>query len=191
MNPTLSTPPAPRTDLGRVQRFTLAAQAVAATVECVAPSPEAIAAAVSRIAARANATRIAIAEPRDIPDALFAACRNLPGVVTGRTRRDLATCDIGVTDTFAAVATTGTVCVRVNPGFSGYLSLLVRTHIAVVSPARIVERPGDLFREDCLNGEGLREDFVYITGPSATADMGPLVRGVHGPHFLHILVLSD
>jgi len=30
---------------------------------------------------------------------------------------------------------------------------------------------------------------VFVTGPSATADMGPLVRGVHGPHKLHILVL--
>ena len=191
MNPTLSTPPAPRTDAGRVQRFTAAAQAVAATVECVASSSEELARAVARIAARVNAGRIAIAEPRDLPDAMFAACSTLPGVVTGRSRSDLAACDIGVTDTFAAVATTGTICVRVNPGYSGYVSLLARTHIAVVSPTRIVERPGDLFREDCLNGEGLREDFVYITGPSATADMGPLVRGVHGPHFLHILVLPD
>ena len=30
---------------------------------------------------------------------------------------------------------------------------------------------------------------VFVTGPSATADMGPLVRGVHGPHKLHIIVL--
>jgi len=30
---------------------------------------------------------------------------------------------------------------------------------------------------------------VFVTGPSATADMGPLVRGVHGPHQLHVIVL--
>ena len=191
MNPTLSIPPAPRTDVDRVRRFTTAAQAVAATVECVASSPGALAAAVARLARKTNAARIAIAEPRDVPDALFAACRNLPEFIAARSRQDLATADIGVTDTFAAVASTGTVCVRVDSGSAGYVSLLARTHIAVVSPARLVDRPGDLFREDCLNGEGLREDFVYITGPSATADMGPLVRGVHGPHFLHILVLSD
>ena len=34
-------------------------------------------------------------------------------------------------------------------------------------------------------------DLVFITGPSATADMGPLVRGVHGPHRLHILLLEQ
>jgi L-lactate dehydrogenase complex protein LldG len=47
----------------------------------------------------------------------------------------------------------------------------------------------DLFRRDVLNGEGLTRDFVFITGPSATADMGPLVRGVHGPHRLHVIVV--
>ena len=47
----------------------------------------------------------------------------------------------------------------------------------------------DLFREDVLDGKGLSRSFVFITGPSATADMGPLVRGVHGPHRLHIIVL--
>ena len=175
----------------RVQRFIAAAQAVAATVECIPRSPDSIAAAIARIAATSNADRIAIAEARDVPEQLFERCRQLPGVVSGRSREDLTTADIGVTDTFAAVATTGTICVRVDAAFSGYISLLARIHVAVVAPERIIERPGDLFRADCLGGEGLRENFVYITGPSATADMGPLVRGVHGPHFLHILVLSD
>ena len=101
----------------------------------------------------------------------------------------MAAADVGITDAFAAVATTGTICVRVDSGLTGYASLLARTHVAVIDSERIVERPGDLFRPDCLNGEGLRTDFVFVTGPSATADMGPLVRGVHGPHYLHILVL--
>lgn len=191
MNPTLSTPPAPRTESDRVQRFIAAAQEVAATVEFIPSSAEAVAAALSRLVANSNASRIAVAEPRDVAGHLFERSLQLPGVVNGRSREELATVDIGVTDTFAAVASTGTICVRVDDGYSGYISLLARTHVAVVSPSRIVERPSDLFRADYLNGEGLRENFVYITGPSATADMGPLVRGVHGPHFLHILVLSD
>jgi L-lactate utilization protein LutC len=190
MNPMLSTPPAQRTDTAdRVQRFAAAAQSAAATVECVPCSG--VAAAVARVAARMNATRIAVGDARDIPAQVFDSCCLLPNVIQGRSRHDLATADIGVTGTFAAVASTGTICVRVDGGFSGYVSLLARTHIAVVSANRIVERPGDLFRADCLDGEGLVEDFVYITGPSATADMGPLVRGVHGPHFLHILVFTD
>jgi L-lactate dehydrogenase complex protein LldG len=191
MNPTLSTPPAGLSDVDCLQRFCAAARAVAANVEQVPRSAEALASAVSRIVAQYDSARIVIAETRDLPKSLLDACRKLPGVVAGRSRHEMATADIGVTDTFAAVASTGTVCVRIDSGDAGYASLLARTHIAVVAPERIVERPGDLFREDCLSGEGLREDFVYITGPSATADMGPLVRGVHGPHFLHILVLTD
>ena len=188
MNPSAT---APRIDAQREQlleRFVQEAQAVAATVECVERSASAIAAAVAKVSA--GASRIVVAEPQDIPKELFELCRALPGVVTGQSRHDLSTADVGVTDAFAAVATTGTVCVRNDCGLIGYASLLARTHIAVVDAGRIVERPGDLFRNDCLNGDGLRANFVYITGPSATADMGPLVRGVHGPHFLHILVVA-
>ena len=51
-------------------------------------------------------------------------------------------------------------------------------------------RPRDLFDPDCLKGEGLKRNLVFITGPSATADMGPLVHGVHGPHRLLVLLLE-
>jgi L-lactate dehydrogenase complex protein LldG len=172
----------------RITRFVAAARAVAATVECVERSAQAIGDAVAKAAP--GAKRIVVAEACDIPDSLFDLCRKLPGVFSERTRRDLASADVGVTDAFAAIATTGTLCVRIDEGMIGYASLLARTHIVVVDADRIVERPSDLFRHDCLNGEGLRVNFVYITGPSATADMGPLVRGVHGPHHLHVVVLS-
>lgn len=180
----------PARDLARVQlieRFVAEARAVAATVECVPRSAAAITTAVSKAAP--DAKRIMVADPQDIPEDLFSDCRRLPGVFAERTRAALATADVGITDAFAAIATTGTVCIRVGAGFAPYASLLARTHVAVVDGDRIVERPSDLFRADCLDGEGLRANFVYVTGPSATADMGPLVRGVHGPHFLHIVVL--
>ena len=55
----------------------------------------------------------------------------------------------------------------------------------------IVPRVRDLFSREVLEGKGLARSFTFITGPSATADMGPLVRGVHGPGKLHIIVLED
>jgi len=73
---------------------------------------------------------------------------------------------------------------------TGMASLLAPLHIAVVAAETIVPQPRDLFREDVLGGKGLIRNFVFITGPSATADMGPLVRGVHGPHRLRIIVLK-
>lgn len=114
----------------------------------------------------------------------------MPGVLLGRSKADLASCNVGVTDAFAGVARTGSVCVTVDHDYAGPISLLTRVHIALVAAETIVERPGDLFQNGCLEGKALHRNFVFITGPSATADMGPLVRGVHGPHQLHILILE-
>ena len=77
-----------------------------------------------------------------------------------------------------------------GPPLAAAASLLMPLHIVLLGADRIVERPRDLFDPACLGGEALRRNLVLITGPSATADMGPLVRGVHGPHRLHIFLLE-
>jgi L-lactate dehydrogenase complex protein LldG len=173
--------------LDLVAQFTQAAKAVAATVESVPADAQTIADAVSRAAPKA--ARIAVAEPRDLDPALFAACRRLPGIFSERTRESLAIADVGVTEAFACVATTGSVCVA-SDGDTSYVSLLPRMHIAIARKSDIVARPGDLLLPEHLDGKGLTRNFVYVTGPSATADMGPLVRGVHGPHYLHVILLD-
>ena len=173
--------------LDLVAQFTQAARAVAATVESVPADAQAIAEAVRRVAPKA--ARIAIAEPSDLDPALFSACRQLPGVFSERTKESLAVADVGVTEAFACVASTGTVCVA-SDGDTSYVSLLPRMHVAIARTSNIVARPGDLLRPECLDGKGLTRSFVYVTGPSATADMGPLVRGVHGPHFLHVILVD-
>ncbi len=171
-----------------VDQFERAAVAAAATVERLPRAPQEIARAVLR--ASQGARRIAVAEPQDLPAELFEACRRLPGVFTGRTKSELSSADVGITEAFAGVARTGSVCVTVDHDTAGLVSLLSRMHIAVVAAEDIVERPADLFRPDCLGGKGLKRNFVFVTGPSATADMGPLVLGVHGPHRLHVLILE-
>ena len=168
-----------------IAQFEREARAAAATVERVRSSAD-IAAAVRRF----SAGKIAIAEPLDLPAELFADARRLPDVSLGRSKDELATCAVGVTDAFAAVARTGSICLTVDHDYAGPISLLTRGHVAVVAADSIVERPADLFQKSCLGGKGLSRNFVFITGPSATADMGPLVRGVHGPHQLHILILE-
>ena len=121
---------------------------------------------------------------------LFEECRRAANVVTARSRIELSSLDAGITEAFAGIARTGSVCVSVDHGEAGTISLLARMHIAVLASETIIERPADLFRPDCLGAKGLHRNFVFITGPSATADMGPLVRGVHGPHRLHLIVLA-
>jgi L-lactate dehydrogenase complex protein LldG len=168
-----------------LDEFERAARDAAATVERLPRSAEQIAAAVQRFAPEAQ--RIAVAQPRDLPPALFDTCLQLPGAFTGRAKSDLAASDVGITEAFAGVARTGSICLAVDHEYSGYVSLLARLHVAVLAVENIIERPADLF---WLGAAGLHRNFVFITGPSATADMGPLVRGVHGPHKLHILLLE-
>jgi L-lactate dehydrogenase complex protein LldG len=175
-----------RTQHDLVTQFEAAGRSAAATVERVSSNPAALATAVSRVLTG----KIAIAEPLDLPAELFADLYRLPGIVTGRSKSELAACDAGITDAFAAVGRTGSVCVTVDHRYSGAISLLARLHIAVVAAETMVERPAELFDPNRLGGKGLTRNFVFVTGPSATADMGPLVRGVHGPHKLHVIVLE-
>jgi L-lactate dehydrogenase complex protein LldG len=174
-----------------IDQFEQAAIAAAATVQRVSPTGQAVAQAVSDAAeARGPAgRRIAVAASQDLPAELLDGVRQLPGVFAERSKTALASADVGVTEAFAGVASTGSICVSVDHEYTGAVSLLAPLHIAVLDGRSIVTRPSDLLSPDWLGGIGLRRSYVFVTGPSATADMGPLVRGVHGPHRLHILLL--
>jgi L-lactate dehydrogenase complex protein LldG len=170
-----------------IELFETAAKAAVATVEVIERTPLALRDAILRAAG--DATRILFAPPQDLPTVLFADFARDPRVLVDPTAEEMVNSPAGVTEAFAAVARTGSVCVDVGYQRAGMASLLAPLHIAVVAAETIVPQPRDLFRDDLLGGKGLTRSFVFITGPSATADMGPLVRGVHGPHRLHIIVL--
>ena len=170
-----------------IEQFESAAQAAVATVEVIDRTPSALRDAILRAAG--DASRILFAPPQDLPAELFADFARDPRVRAEPTAEEMVNSPAGVTEAFAGVARTGSVCVDVGYQRTGMASLLAPLHIAVVAAETIVPQPRDLFREDVLGGKGLARSFVFLTGPSATADMGPLVRGVHGPHRLHIIVL--
>jgi len=170
-----------------LDQFEAAAKAAVATIEIIDGTPAALRDALFRAAGDGN--QILFAPPQDLPTELFDDFAHDPRVLAEPTAEQLVPSPAGVTEAFAAVARTGSVCVDVAYQRTGMASLLAPLHIVVVAAETIVPQPRDLFREDVLGGKGLRRSFVFITGPSATADMGPLVRGVHGPHRLHIVVL--
>ena len=170
-----------------LEQFESAAKAAVATVEVIDRSAVELRDAIFRVAG--DSGRILFAPPHDLPSGLFAEFARDPRVRSNPTPEEWVDSPVGVTEAFAAVARTGSVCVNVGFERTGMASLIAPLHIAVVAAETIVPQPRDLFREDVLNGVGLKRSFVFITGPSATADMGPLVRGVHGPHRLHIIVL--
>lgn len=178
-----------RLGVNLLDQFEASARAAAATIERVPRDPALIAAAAQRAAPAAQ--RIAVAASRDLPAELLDACRALPAAFTGRSKSELASADLGITEAFAGVAASGSLCVSVDDTDTGYVSLLSRAHIAVLDSSSLVARVSDIFsRAHAAKSFGLERNFAFVTGPSATADMGPLVRGVHGPHRLHILVLE-
>jgi L-lactate utilization protein LutC len=151
-------------------------------------TPLAIRNAVQR--ATENVRGIVLSEPEFLPPHLLAALRGLAGVILRPGDEQLATASVGVTEAFAGVASTGSVCIAMGRPLTAATSLLMPLNIVLLPAERIVERTRDLFDPQCLRGEALRRSFILITGPSATADMGPLVLGVHGPHRLLILLLE-
>jgi L-lactate dehydrogenase complex protein LldG len=160
----------------------------AAQVERVDASPASIRAAVLRLVG--SSARIVLGPQEFLSNETRIALEDLPGVILQPSDEQLSTADVGVSAAFAGVASSGSVCISMGPPLAAAASLLMPLHIVLLSPERIVKRPRDLFDPLCLGGEGLRRDLVFVTGPSATADMGPLVWGVHGPHRLHILLLG-
>jgi len=170
-----------------IEDFANAAIRAVATVQVIDRSPGALADAI--LHAVGDVPRILYAPPHEIPASLFSDFAAHPRVRVNATPEEMVSTAAGVTEAFAGVASTGSVCIDVSFERTGMVSLLAPLQVAVVASETIVPQPRDLFRADVLGGRGLERDFVFVTGPSATADMGPLVRGVHGPHKLHIIVL--
>ncbi|WP_115865468.1 LUD domain-containing protein [Halorussus litoreus] len=115
----------------------------------------------------------------------------------------------GVTPAAFAIADYGSVVLRPDETGVEPVSLYPERHVAVLAEGDVVadmptafERLGETFRrggeesedgEDGGDGESVvaGSDAILATGPSATADMGALVTGAHGPKEVHVVVLED
>lgn len=172
-------------DPARISQFVNAAERTTATVERIPRSANTLKQALEK--AVSGEEKVLLAEPEFLDPKLFSKLRKLPMVVMNPDDTQLKTVKIGVTEAFAGVARTGSVCVSYSPALNGSISLFTRGHIAILDANMIVPRPRDILADEKY---GLNRDFCFITGPSATADMGSIVRGVHGPGKLHIIILE-
>lgn len=97
----------------------------------------------------------------------------------------------GVTAAMLGVADYGSVALASTPDGTEPVALFPERHVVVLRAADVV--PG--MREALAElGERAREDarsHVLATGPSATADMGGLVYGAHGPEEVHLVLVGD
>ncbi len=106
---------------------------------------------------------------------------------------ELKRADVGVTGALAAVAESGTLLLggRVGGGWH-WASLVPPVHVALLEAEQIVGTLDEAFaRLKRHLARGL-EEFVWITGPSRTADIAQtLFLGMHGPRELHVLIVSS
>jgi L-lactate dehydrogenase complex protein LldG len=116
---------------------------------------------------------------------------SLEGTDVDPTAAALRSATTSVTPAEFAIADYGSVVVPSTSNGCELVSLFVDRHVAVVNRSAVLpnmeaafERFGTQFRE--AGGSG-----IIATGPSATADMGSLVRGAHGPSDVHVLVLEE
>lgn len=107
------------------------------------------------------------------------------------TPRLLDDAETGVTRVHGGVVEHGTFVIQSDTAGTEPVSLYPRTHVGVI-------RASDLHADvdataSWLHGEfdDGRDSAVLATGASATADMGELVHGVHGPQTVHAVVLTD
>jgi L-lactate dehydrogenase complex protein LldG len=118
----------------------------------------------------------------------------LAAVQTGFTDRDAlhaacAAAAFGITSADYALADTGTLAMLASREEARLVSLLPPVHVAIVPRARILTGLDELFATVPLPGD-VTSSMVLITGPSRTADIEQiLVRGVHGPGEIHVVVL--
>jgi L-lactate dehydrogenase complex protein LldG len=106
-------------------------------------------------------------------------------------REAIATTEVGITSADYALADTGSLVIFTESHESRLLSLLPPCHIAVIESSRIVASLDDVFRLRPLPGDQ-SSAMIVITGPSRTADIEMrLVRGVHGPGEIHVIIVED
>ena len=171
-----------------LEQFLKNAEAAVATVEVILANAISLNAALQKQITDDDA--VLFSPPNDVDPNLFKDFLSSDKVITNPDKERLKYTKTGITDAFCGIAATGSVCVHAAQNLTSAITMLTQRHIVVLDSNTIVPKPRDVFSENYLEGKGLKRSFSFITGPSATADMGPLVRGVHGPGKLHIIVLE-
>lgn len=140
----------------------------------------------------ADAVRDAVVEPAvGAPLPWADLSLETAGVTLAPTPADLVAAETGVTAAGAAIAAEGTLVVQGRPGGDEPASLYPPRHVAVLRGSTVVERVPDAIEWLADEFAAGRTSAVFATGPSATADMGELVVGAHGPRAVHVVTVTD
>jgi L-lactate dehydrogenase complex protein LldG len=112
-------------------------------------------------------------------------------VTVDPTPADLERAETGVTPASYGVANYGSVLLPSTDDGAELVSLYPKLHVPVIRASDVLpdlpealDRFGDAARAEDLSA-------IVATGPSATADMGKLVLGAHGPEAVHVVMLDE
>lgn len=177
----------PTTEPERVARFLAALESLNVHTFDAASAEEAIA-----HVAKLLSGRMALASNSPLLAELGIV--SMPGVLSGV--RDLETLrteaearPIGISSADFALADTGSLVMLSSVEEARLVSLLPPIHVAVVPREKLLSGLDELFDRIPKPAE-VSSSMVLITGPSRTADIEQiLVRGVHGPGELHVVLL--
>ncbi|EMA60213.1 LutC/YkgG family protein [Halorubrum lipolyticum] len=117
---------------------------------------------------------------------------SLPDAVeTDPTVAELEAAATGVTAAGYGIADYGSVVIQGGADGEEPVSLYADEHVAVIAASDVLpdmDATFDRLAEDIRGGTG---QAIVATGPSATADMGALVKGAHGPIDVTVVLLED
>ncbi len=179
-----------------VERWIERAQACSMQVHRIADDPAALRAAidacllphaVTRCVLNAHEYEAALGLPE------FLKAKGIEAVTWGAAdcREAAFSCEAAITDCRAGLADTGGILVWSDVSFGRSSTLVIPIHIVLLRAAQILP--------DLMDGLRLAQaqnpfpsNIVAINGPSKTADIEMnLITGVHGPKFLHVILIAD
>lgn len=121
----------------------------------------------------------------------------------GLSTREIEQAEGVMTASFCGVADSGTIVLHHSAAEGRrVLTLLPDWHLCVLKASDVVETLPEYFDRCASRGqisgirgqdaEGLPKLVTWISGPSATADIEMTrIKGVHGPRFLHVVLVRD
>jgi L-lactate dehydrogenase complex protein LldG len=105
-------------------------------------------------------------------------------------REACSTAPYGITSADYGFAETGSI-VTIASREARFISLLPPVHIAVLPLSRMLTGLDEFYTKVPLPADE-SVSTVFITGPSRSADIEMiLVRGVHGPRVIHVIVVEE
>lgn len=113
------------------------------------------------------------------------------GITTTPTAQEVKEAAMGITAGQLGIADYGSIVLSAPPDETEPVSLYPDHHVAILKASNLVTDMPTAIKRMVKTIRTEQTDLVIATGPSATADMGALVYGAHGPRDVTVLLIED